>query len=79
MMPESIAAADLEGITILNARLSEANNHVTAKTDIYGNNNLMGENIIDSAFNTPNQSPNHPNPMITARQIKKASNLPQNI
>ena len=79
MIPENIAAADREGITILNARLRHANNHVTAKTEMYGKISFRGEKIIDSAFSTPNHSPSHPNPMINVRLIKKATNRPQNI
>ena len=77
MIPENIAAADREGITILNAKLRQANNHVTAKTDRYGSHNFTGEKFIDSAFKTPSHNPNQPNPIIIIRLKRKESSLPK--
>ena len=79
MIPETIAAADREGITMLNAKLRQANNHVTAKTDRYGSHNFNVEKFIDSAIKTPSYSPKPAKPIISIRLTRKESSLPQNI
>ena len=66
-------------MNILSAKLRQANSHVTANTEMYGSNNLIGEKSMDSAFKTPSHNPNHPKIIISVKLMRKESSFPQNI